>query len=180
MPDSDIGDGLIEPLSRPLFWVLAIFLIAFWWMTAQAAPEPASTSNLPKSWSIQYLQWLEPYLNSYIRKVTALGVYLGILGLQLLEGWWILQIDWRVYGGLWVQLPNDGMDFFSFIRWSLAVGTWSVLVALNLGAGVLILMVQLSCTVIADIISVKPRQTDRARCWTAEKEKGGRSYEETG
>lgn len=47
---------VIEPLSQPLFWVLAIFLIALWLMTVQAAPNTTAINNPSKTWNVVYLK----------------------------------------------------------------------------------------------------------------------------
>ena len=161
MADTDTTGKLIKPLSQPLFWALAIFLIAFWWITVRSGRDatPAPVIDLPKSWDIVYLQWLKPYMTSYYRKVTALGLYLGIMGLQLLEGWWILQLGWRVSRGLWEQFP-DG-DVFYTIRVCFAMGIWGIFVVITLCAGFLVLGTQLTC--IIDVLWIPYQKTEGVR-----------------
>ncbi|BCS20836.1 uncharacterized protein APUU_21268A [Aspergillus puulaauensis] len=152
MPD------VIEPLSQPLFWVLAIVLIAFWLMTVQAAPNTTAIINPSKTWNVVYLKWLEPHLTSALRKFGVLTVYLGILGLQLLEGWWILQLDFTLFRGL-RQFSGRSMNPVVICA---AMGVWTIFIAVNLVAGALILVVQLTC--IGDILSmhVRHRQLEKA------------------
>lgn len=152
MPD------VIDSISQPLFWVLAVFLIAFWLMTVQAAPNTSAIINPSKTWNVVYLKWLGPHLTSCWRKFGVLAVYLGTLGLQLLEGWWILQLDFTVFRGLWRQFSDRSMNPVVMFA---AMGVWTIFIAVNLVAGALILVVQLTC--IGDILSmhVRHRQLEK-------------------
>ncbi|KAL2808835.1 hypothetical protein BJX63DRAFT_435726 [Aspergillus granulosus] len=161
MPDTETRQDLLDPLSQPLFFVLGVLLLAFWWITVQHAPDSEVMVVLPTKWNIVYLQWLEPYITSHFRKATALAVYLGILGLQLLEGWWILQVDWKVLSSLWAQFPDKNVNIFHNVQLLLALGIWGSVVLLSLCAGVLIVVVQLSC--IGDILSMTSRKAEHAR-----------------
>lgn len=146
---------VIEPLSQPLFWVLAVFLIAFWLMTVQAAPNTTAITNPSQTWNVVYLKWLEPRLTSSWRKFGALAVYLGILGLQLLEGRWVLQLDFTVFRGLWRQFADRSMNPILIFA---AMGVWIIFIVVNLVAGALILVVQLTC--IGDILSMPVRRRE--------------------
>jgi hypothetical protein len=152
MPKTEIRQDSLDPISQPLFYLLGPLLLAFWWMTIQHAPKGEAKINLPTTWNIVYLQWLEPHVTSDFRKVTALAVYLGILGLQLLEGWWILQVDWKVLSSLWAEILDKNEDMLRNIQLLMALGVWGAVVLLTICAGVLIVVVQLSC--IGDILSM--------------------------
>ncbi|KAL3460987.1 hypothetical protein BJX64DRAFT_261850 [Aspergillus heterothallicus] len=161
MPALEPGQDSLDPVFQPLFYILGAILLAFWWATIQHAPESEGEAkiDLPTTWNIVYLQWLEPHITSHLCKATALAVYLGILGLQLLEGWWILRVDWKVLSGLWAEVPDKNASIFHRIQLLLALGVWGVVVLLTVWAGVLIVVVQLSC--IGDILSMRYSKAEK-------------------
>jgi hypothetical protein len=178
MPDTETGPDSLGPISQPLFYILGPLLLAFWWITIQHAPNGEAKIDLPTTWNIVYLQWLEPHVTSPFRKTTALAVYLGILGVQLLEGWWILQVDWKVLSSLWAEfLLNENANTFHNIQLMMALGVWGAVVLLSLCAGALIVVVQLSC--IGDILSMTYGTAGSVQRAKSEKELAGFSGRQT-
>ncbi|KFY55201.1 hypothetical protein V496_07056 [Pseudogymnoascus sp. VKM F-4515 (FW-2607)] len=97
---------VFEHASKPLFWILAIAIIAFWGMTcASADPSSFCTTPESKSFQIRFTKWLNPYLITRRRQVAAASIYVSILGLQLLEGQWVLQTNWRFLQNFLATFP---------------------------------------------------------------------------
>jgi hypothetical protein len=77
--------------------------------------EIKTKKNAPKTTSSASLTlWIVPYLKTPLRKIIAMIVYLGILSLQLLEGYWIvvtfMPMDiwtfyhfWPALAPIWIQ-----------------------------------------------------------------------------
>jgi len=112
-----------EHASKPVFWVLAVGIIAFLAATIASATQKSrnpgslvesgaplldgeknneTTVKQPGSSRLPvrpYLTaWLAPHITSRTRQIAAMVVYTTIFGLQLLEGNWVLVTGFR-----WIQ-----------------------------------------------------------------------------
>ncbi|KFY53145.1 hypothetical protein V496_07855 [Pseudogymnoascus sp. VKM F-4515 (FW-2607)] len=126
----DKGDLLprtmvFEHASKPLFWILAIAVIAFWFITVASA-DPSSFSSTPEYnyLPIRFTKWLCPYLTTRRRHVVAASIYVSILGVQLLEGRWVLVTNWRFlqrFLGTFPPMRTTGFMAYAVFSCSLLV-----------------------------------------------------------
>jgi hypothetical protein len=127
--------------------------------TSSKGPQPYTIDNYRKedareaSYSPRFILWLRPHLKTSLHEIIAIFVYVGILYLQLLEGYWIIvtftRIDMRAFYYMWpISAPN----------WVHSVYAWSLIVSLGIEIGVLGLlgvMVLFQATCIAELTMVK-------------------------
>jgi hypothetical protein len=90
-------------------------------------------------------------LTSYLRISIAIIIYLAILALELLEGWWVLSLDWHVFSALYHNpAPREEGGWNTVVSYVLAEGLWLGFSALTIIVGAMILMVQVIC--IAELV----------------------------
>lgn len=101
-----------EHTSKLAFWVLLVLILAFVYKTFRAIDDTILARQGPPGYSIIYTRWLAPHLfQSRLRQFAVLVVYLGILGLEILEGWWVLQTIWRFLQSTYDVVFNYGWAF---------------------------------------------------------------------
>ncbi|EMR66920.1 hypothetical protein UCREL1_6086 [Eutypa lata UCREL1] len=140
----DTGENpAYEHVQKPAFWALLVLTIAFAFSTVGALAR-----RLPGHWALICTRRLElRFARSRILRLATLVAYLGILGLELLEGWWVMQTIWRwclqsfygvVYGWAITPLFSLGLSWLC--------GVAMVLLGLVVvAAGCFIVVLQLLC-----------------------------------
>lgn len=165
---------ILEYVLEPRFWILATFLAAFWIWTIAASfwYHPPQASGVAKrtaspgtkddtsrnhnkpdtrraTYSPRYILWLEPHLKSPLQKIIVIFIYLGILLMQLLEGYWIVitftRMDMRVFHNAWhISAPI----------WVYGVYAFSLIISIGIEMsilGLLGIMVLFHVTCIAEL-----------------------------
>ncbi|CAJ2505733.1 Uu.00g131270.m01.CDS01 [Anthostomella pinea] len=138
------------------FWLIGIFIAAFWFATIYQEPSfQDKVGNRPTQPRAPYQRgqstaWLRPYLTSQWRKGAAVLIYLAILSLQLLEGYWIVKMDARMLKKFWVIVrPRyTGLGVGLVLRcalWPFLTAFMTVCALATIAAGFLIVFLQLIC-----------------------------------
>jgi hypothetical protein len=153
------SDGLdmyvMEHASKSTFWVLAISITCSWFATVFSAPQPPSDSNSKsKTLSIRYTKWLTIHLTSHFRKFFAISIYVCVLVLQFLEGWWVLQTNGRLLEKFFSQFPYRAASWPLIVVWATSAAMLILFAIATLLVGIAILSLQLLC--IAELVTMVP------------------------
>jgi hypothetical protein len=149
---------LAEYVSKPIFWILGIFIFVSWLATIIAAALHRPTTQevaVPPYYVRQphFTRWLTPYLNSWPRHIVAVLLYLVVLGLQLLEGSWVVVTGFRWIQKMLSLWPSSGLGIHIF--YAVSVLFLVCFVSGTVAFGGFIIMCQVSC--LLELVFSSPR-----------------------
>ena len=125
-------DQILLYCTKRWFWILGTLFVISSLASITAArafhTDPPQGVSKDECWPQQpvFTAWLAPHLTTTRRKRIALAIYLGGLGFQMLEGYWILitVISWT--GVIPYQWPDPrtvsiGLSFFYVVVFAFAL-----------------------------------------------------------
>jgi hypothetical protein len=143
----------MEYASKPSFGALGTSIIVFWFATAVSAPKSAS-KPYQKLFSIHFTKVLTPRITSRPRKFTALAIYILILCLQLLEGKWVVQTNWRLIWKVHGISAELAARLWILGTWGLSAAILVFWMLFALLVGFFIVSLQILC--IAELVFMVP------------------------
>lgn len=159
---------VMEFASKPVFWYLAVFSVAYWFITMAASvrlhsrartesPTSGDTS-FQDAWraarnsqmDMSYTRWTHPYLTTRLRKAAAIAVYLAVFGVQLLQAYWVAVTVTRMTIKMfrfWLALKSHQSWIRATISFLACLGSIPIFGPLIACAVGLVLLLQVVCII---------------------------------
>ncbi len=97
---------VLEHASKPIFWLLAISILAFWFISVRPTSTSSPRQIITKTqFPIHFTSYIQPYITSLLLRLIFIALYASILVLQLLEGRWVLQTTFRFARAFFETFP---------------------------------------------------------------------------
>jgi hypothetical protein len=146
VPQAIDGDNVLEHVSKPLFLLLAAFIVCFYVATAMAVDsEPPPREEATSLGTLEFMSWAAPYIHSRPRKVGAVAIYAAILAMQLVEVRWVSQTLWRTWHHLSLRRPDVASGLQTSSLYVAAVIITFVVSAAVVSVGLVVIGTQLCC-----------------------------------